>query len=93
MSEWVSLEEGLKAFGLRIAPVRGGVPSGWSEMRKGFFRVKAEMWRFQVVAKVIAENVPSIVEYPPMQAGTGFSTGDLKEKVEAAIAASKSSGD
>ena len=40
MSEWLSLEEGLKASGLRIAPVRGGVPSGWSEMCKGFFRVK-----------------------------------------------------
>jgi len=28
-----------------------------------------------------------------MQAGAGFSTGDLKEKVEAAIAASKANGD
>ena len=51
------------------------------------------MWRFQLVTKVIADNVPSFVEYPPMQAGAGFSTGDLKEKVEAAIVASKAQGD
>jgi arylsulfatase A-like enzyme len=54
---------------------------------------KHEMWRFQLVSKVIAENIPSFIEYPPMQAGAGFSTGDLKEKVEAAIAASKANGD
>jgi arylsulfatase A-like enzyme len=53
---------------------------------------KHEMWRFQVPAKIIAENIPSLVEYPPMQAGAGFSTGDLKEKVEAAIEASKANG-
>jgi arylsulfatase len=51
------------------------------------------MWRLQLVAQVIAENVPSFIEYPPMQAGAGFSTGDLKEKVEAAIAAAKANGD
>jgi arylsulfatase A-like enzyme len=54
---------------------------------------KHEMWRFQLVSKVIAENIPSFIEYPPMQAGAGFSTGDLKEKVEAAIAAAKANGD
>ena len=46
-----------------------------------------EMWRFQVVSQIIAQNIPSFVEYPPMQAGAGFSTGDLKEKVEVLIAA------
>jgi arylsulfatase A-like enzyme len=54
---------------------------------------KHEMWRFQVVQKIIAQNIPSFVEFPPMQAGAGFSTGDLKEKVEAAIAAAKANGD
>ena len=54
---------------------------------------KHEMWRFQVAAQIIAENVPSFVEFPPMQAGAGFSTADLKAKVEAAIAAAKASGD
>jgi arylsulfatase len=54
---------------------------------------KHEMWRFQVASQIIAENIPSFVEYPPMQAGAGFSTGDLKEKVEAAIAASHAHGE
>jgi arylsulfatase A-like enzyme len=54
---------------------------------------KHEMWRFQVASQIIAENIPSFVEFPPMQAGAGFSTGDLKEKVEAAIAAAHASGD
>jgi arylsulfatase A-like enzyme len=54
---------------------------------------KHEMWRFQVAAQIIAENIPSLVEYPPMQAGAGFSTADLKEKVQAAIDAAKAQGD
>ena len=40
MAQWLSLEEGLRASGLRIAPIRGGVPSGWSELCKGLFHVK-----------------------------------------------------
>lgn len=43
--------------------------------------------------QVIAKNIPSFIEFPPMQEGAGFSTGDLKEKVEAAIAAAKGNGD
>jgi hypothetical protein len=54
---------------------------------------KHEMWRFQVASQVIVANISSIVEFPPMQVGAGFSTGDLKEKVEAVIAASKANGD
>jgi len=50
------------------------------------------MWRFQIPAKGIAEYVPSLVEYPPMQAGASFNIGDLKAKVEAAIAAAKAAG-
>jgi arylsulfatase len=54
---------------------------------------KHEMWRFQVPAKVIAEYVPSLVEYPPMQAGASFNLGDLKQKVEQAITASRANGE
>jgi arylsulfatase A-like enzyme len=54
---------------------------------------KHEMWRFQVPGQVIAQYLPSFVEYPPMQAGAGFSIGDLRAKVEQAIAASKAQGD
>jgi arylsulfatase len=54
---------------------------------------KHEMWRFQIPAKVIAEYVPSLIEYPPMQAGASFNLGDLKQKVEQAIAASKANSD
>jgi arylsulfatase A-like enzyme len=53
---------------------------------------KHEMWRFQIPAKVIAEYVPSLVEYPPMQAGASFNLGDLKQKVEQAIAAARANG-
>jgi hypothetical protein len=42
---------------------------------------------------VIAKNIPSFVEYPPMQAGASFSVGDLKEKVEMAIKAAHAQGD
>jgi arylsulfatase A-like enzyme len=81
---------------LRMDPYeRMGWPNnGFAEGSIGYWdSFKHEMWRFQLVAQVIAENVPSFIEYPPMQAGAGFSTGDLKEKVEAAIAAAKANGD
>jgi arylsulfatase A-like enzyme len=54
---------------------------------------KHEMWRFQIPGQVIAQYVPTLVEYPPMQAGASFNIGDLKAKVEQAIAASKAHGD
>jgi hypothetical protein len=50
---------------------------------------KHEMWRFQIPAKVIAEYAPSLVEYPPMHAGASFNIGDLKERIEQAIAAAR----
>lgn len=34
-----------------------------------------------------------LVECPPMQAGASFNIGDLKAKIEQAIAASKAQGD
>jgi arylsulfatase A-like enzyme len=52
---------------------------------------KHEMWRFQVPAKVIADYIPSFVEFPPMQAGANFNVGDLKEKVEEAAKAAHAS--
>jgi hypothetical protein len=51
------------------------------------------MWRFQIPGQIVAQNIPSFVEYPPMQAGGGFNIGDLKVKIEQAIAASKAQGD
>jgi hypothetical protein len=50
---------------------------------------KREIWRFQIPAQVIAKYVPTLVEYPPMQAGASFNIGGLKERVEPAIAAAK----
>jgi hypothetical protein len=47
------------------------------------------MWRFQIPAQIIAQYVPTLVEYPPMQAGASFNIGGLREKVEQAIAAAK----
>jgi arylsulfatase A-like enzyme len=43
----------------------------------------------EIPAKVIAEYVPSLVEYPPMRGGASFNIGGLKEKVDQAIAAAK----
>jgi hypothetical protein len=40
MAQWLTLEQGLKATGLRIAPVRNGIPSPWSELCRSLFRVK-----------------------------------------------------
>jgi hypothetical protein len=48
---------------------------------------------YQISAQVIAKYIPTFIEYPPMQAGASFNVGDLKEKVEEAIAASKAAGD
>lgn len=39
MTEWLTLDEGLTAAGLRIAPVRE-VPSPWSELCRALFHVK-----------------------------------------------------
>jgi hypothetical protein len=47
------------------------------------------IWPFHIPAKVIAEHVPSLVEYPAMQAGASFNIGGLKESVEQATAAAK----
>jgi len=40
MAQWLTLEQGLNAAGLRIAPVRSGIPSPWSELCRALFRVK-----------------------------------------------------
>jgi hypothetical protein len=51
------------------------------------------MWRFQIPSQVIAKYLPSLIEYPPMQAGATFANDDLKQKIEAAQAAAKGAGD
>ena len=40
MATWLTVEEGIAAKGLRIAPVRSGVPSPWSELCRALFHVK-----------------------------------------------------
>lgn len=40
MTTWLTVEEGMAAQGLRIAPVRGSVPSPWSEFCRALFHVK-----------------------------------------------------
>jgi hypothetical protein len=40
MSAWLTLEQALAAPGLRVAPVRAGVPSPWSEFIRACFSVK-----------------------------------------------------
>src|SRR5229473_1348712 len=40
MSPWLTLEQALGAPGLRVAPVRGGLPSPWSEFVRACFHVK-----------------------------------------------------
>jgi hypothetical protein len=53
---------------------------------------KYEMWRFQIPAQVIAQYVPSLVEYPPMQ-GRRQLQHRGPQRVEQAIAASKANSD
>jgi len=50
---------------------------------------KHEMWCFQIPAQVIAKDLPSFIEYPPMQAGASFCVEDLKEKIEQAMKAAQ----
>jgi glutathione S-transferase len=40
MTAWLSLQEALSAPGLRVAPVRAGLPSPWSEFVRACFHVK-----------------------------------------------------
>ena len=40
MTTWLTVEEGMATRGLRIAPLRGMVPSPWSELCRALFGVK-----------------------------------------------------
>src|SRR6202046_1902837 len=40
MTDWLTLKEALGAPGLRVAPVRAGLPSPWSEFVRACFHVK-----------------------------------------------------
>jgi glutathione S-transferase len=40
MTSWLTLEQALSASGLRVAPVRAGLPSPWSEFVRACFHVK-----------------------------------------------------
>jgi hypothetical protein len=50
-------------------------------------------FRFVLLGKVIAEYVPSFIEYPLMQARGSFNVSDLKAKIEQAQAAAHASSD
>jgi arylsulfatase A-like enzyme len=72
----------------------GWPANGFSEGSIAYWdSFKHEMWRFQIPSQIIAKYLPTLIEYPPMQAGASFSIGDLKEKIEAAQAAAKGAGD
>jgi len=55
-----------------------------------------EFWRFVLVQQVIAKEIPSFLEYPPMQSGASFNLDALKvelgKKMEQAAAAAKGAG-
>jgi hypothetical protein len=40
MGAWLTLQQALAAPGLRLAPVRAGLPSPWSEFARSCFHVK-----------------------------------------------------
>src|ERR1700687_4988024 len=40
MNSWLTLQQALAAPGLRLAPVRAGLPSPWSEFARSCFHVK-----------------------------------------------------
>ena len=40
MADWLTLEQALGAPGLRVAPVRAGLPSPWSEFIRACFDAK-----------------------------------------------------
>jgi arylsulfatase A-like enzyme len=58
---------------------------------------KYEFWRFVFVQQVLAKEIPTFLEYPPMQAGASFNLDALKaemsKKMAAAQKAAKGGGD
>jgi len=58
---------------------------------------KYEFWRFVFVQQALAKEIPTFLEYPPMQAGASFNLDALKaemaKKMEAAQKAAKGGGD
>jgi arylsulfatase A-like enzyme len=57
---------------------------------------KYEFWRFVFVQQVLAKEIPTFIDYPPMQAGASFNLDALKvelqKKMDEAQAAAKGSG-
>jgi hypothetical protein len=68
---------GLGRMGWPSGGFSNGLIASWDSF-------KHEMWCFQRPGELIAEYLPSIAEYPPMQTGANFSIQNPKEKVEAA---------
>jgi arylsulfatase A-like enzyme len=58
---------------------------------------KYEFWRFVFVQQMLAKEIPTFIEYPPMQSGASFNLDALKaemsKKMEQAQVATKGTGD
>jgi arylsulfatase len=84
---------------LRLDPFErtGWSGSGVAEGSAEFFEwFKFEFWRFVFVQQALAKEVPSFLEYPPMQAGASFNLDALKvelaKKMQEAQSAAKGAG-
>ncbi len=81
---------------LRLDPFErtGWANNGVAEGSLEYFEwMKFEFWRFVFVQQAIAKEIPSFLEYPPMQKGASFNLDALKaelgKKMEEAQAAAK----
>ena len=84
---------------LRLDPFErtGWSSSGVAEGSAEYFGwFKYEFWRFVFVQQALAKEIPSFLEYPPMQAGASFNLDALKaelgKKMEEAQSAAKGTG-
>ncbi|MGO8926716.1 MAG: arylsulfatase [Limisphaerales bacterium] len=84
---------------LRLDPFErtGWSGNGVAEGSVAYFEwFKFEFWRFVFVQQALAKEIPSFLEYPPMQKGASFNLDALKaelgKKMEEAQAAAKGTG-
>jgi len=71
---------------LRLDPFeRTGIPNGVSGSLAYYNWFLTEFWRFVFVQQEIAKQVPSFLEFPPMQKGASFNMEALKQKIQEQI--------
>ena len=46
-----------------------------------------QFWRFVLVQEVVGKLAETAIEFPPMQAGASFNLGEIKERIQKAMAA------